>query len=258
MRLIALDTATTVCAVALLEDGRPVVEHSPVLVRTHSQRLMPLIDQALAEAGWSRASLDAVAAGEGPGSFTGVRIGLTTGKALAYALDRPLVTVSTLEAVALSALLPESGDGSGVAAEGRPSAGPGDGPREGDLVCPLLDARRGEVYTALYRVVAPAALRQETPAVSPVLEEWLGGLPAGALWFTGDGAAEHRQRLLQEADRGRRIAGRENLRALAIALLGEREVAAGRTISPLKAVPRYVRRPQAEVIWEQRRSAGTC
>lgn len=235
MRLLALDTATSVCAVALMEDGRAVVEYSPVLHRTHSQRLVPLLDQALAEAGWSRSHLDAIAVGAGPGSFTGVRIGMTTAKALAFALDRPLATVSTLEASALSPLLGEAGSG----------------PAADDLVCPLLDARRGEVYTALYRVAGPAQLQWEAEAVSLPVEEWLERLPRGeTAWFTGEGVPAHQARL-QEVG-GWRMVGQPLLRALAVGLLGHRDAVAGRTVDPLQAVPRYVRRPQPEVLWEER------
>lgn len=242
MRLVAMDTATAVCAVALTEDGRPVVEYNPVLVRTHSQRLVPLLDQALAEAGWSRTSLDGVAVGAGPGSFTGVRIGMSTAKAMAFALDRPLAAVSTLEATALSPLLPPAK--ADAATEGRPAVG--------ERVCPLLDARRGEVYTALYRVVGPAELEEIAPATSPVLEDWLGRLPPEPVWFAGEGAEAQRQRL-QEGAPLWRIVARPHLRGLAVALLGGRELESGRRLDPALALPRYVRRPQAEVLWEERR-----
>ncbi|MHB9144907.1 MAG: tRNA (adenosine(37)-N6)-threonylcarbamoyltransferase complex dimerization subunit type 1 TsaB [Symbiobacteriia bacterium] len=251
MRLVAIDTATAVCAVALMEDGQCVVEKSPELVRTHSQWLVPLLDEALADAGWGRRDIEAVAVGEGPGSFTGVRIGLSSAKAIAFALGVPLVTVGTLEAIALSTLLPPADMAAAQAAAS--------GPQVGDLVCPLLDARRGEVYTALYRVVAPAELRQERPPVSPTLSVWLAELPIeGRLWFTGEGVQAYRPQLLEEAARGRRISAQATLRALAVGLLGQREVLAGRTVVPDAAVPLYVRRSQAEVVWEQRQGGPTC
>lgn len=226
-----------------MDGDQCIVEKSPVLLRTHSQQLVPLLDEALAEAGWRRQDLGAVAVGEGPGSFTGVRIGLSSAKAIAFALDVPLVTVSTLEAIALSTLLP-------------PAAPV---PQVGDLVCPLLDARRGEIYTALYRVLGPAELREERPPVSPTLAEWLTGLPGDVpVWFTGEGVQSYRAQLMEEAARGRRIAPQESLRARAVGLLGQGSLRAGRTVPPVEAVPRYVRRSQAEVIWEQRQETPGC
>lgn len=248
MRIVAMDTATAVCAVALLEDGRTVVEYNPVLVRTHSQRLVPLLDEAMAEAGWTRSSLDGVAVGAGPGSFTGVRIGMTTAKAMAFALDLPLVAVSTLEALALSPILPAAGPTS----SGSPGVGPDSAPAVGDLICPLIDARRGEVYTALYRIAGPTDLREVAPAVSPVLGDWLEQLPPEPLWFAGEGAVAQRIRL-QEGTASWRIVAEPFLRGQAVALLGRRELKAGRRLDPVEALPHYVRRPQAEVLWEERR-----
>ncbi|MGE5590388.1 MAG: tRNA (adenosine(37)-N6)-threonylcarbamoyltransferase complex dimerization subunit type 1 TsaB [Bacillota bacterium] len=245
-----MDTATAVCAVALTEDGRPVVEYNPILVKTHSQRLVPLLDEALAEAGWSRSSLDAVAVGAGPGSFTGVRIGMSTAKAMAFALDLPLSAVSTLEATALSSLLPPAD----AAADETAAAETNVRPAVGELVCPLLDARRGEVYTALYRAAGPAELEEAVPATSPVLEDWLKQLPPKPVWFAGEGAESQRRRL-QEGAAPWRIVAQPFLRGLAVALLGRRELEAGRRLDPVEALPRYVRRPQAEVLWEERRHA---
>jgi tRNA threonylcarbamoyladenosine biosynthesis protein TsaB len=126
MLILALETATASCTVAVVQDDRLLAELTLHVPRAHSTRLMPLVAQAVAESGVERRDLDAIAAGIGPGSFTGLRIGLATAKSLAYALGKPAVGVPTLLATAY-----------------------GTGAQTG-LVVPLLDARRGEVFAAAY------------------------------------------------------------------------------------------------------------
>lgn len=126
MLILGLDTATRVCGVSLLHEDTLVAEYTQNLDKTHSQRLMPLIRALLRDTGHMPADLTAVAAASGPGSFTGIRIGVATARALAHGLRIPAVGVSTLRALA----------------RGIPAAD--------HLICPILDARRSQVYTALY------------------------------------------------------------------------------------------------------------
>lgn len=124
MRVLALDTSTELGSVALLVDGELAAElHARVRAR-HGETLLPLVGHALALTGLARREIDLVAVGIGPGSFTGTRIGVATAKGLAVALDRPLVGVVSLRALA-------------EAAPGR-------------FVAPIVDAHKGEVYVALY------------------------------------------------------------------------------------------------------------
>ncbi len=127
-RLLAMDTATDACTVALRWDGetRERHEHTP---RAHLQNLLPMVESLLAEAGCSLAALDAIAFGRGPGSFTGLRITIATVQGLAFGADLPAVPVSTLAALALSTMR-------------RTGA---------EHVATALDARMGEVYWALYQ-----------------------------------------------------------------------------------------------------------
>lgn len=138
MRTLALETSTRRGTVALVEDGRTIATRRNDDPRTHAERVVPMIDEALAEAGWGRSSLDVIACGIGPGSFTGVRVALATGKGIAFALGRPIVGVGSLRAMV-----------------------GGLDPRPGDLVVPLLDARKGEVFYAVY---APGGDEQVAPA----------------------------------------------------------------------------------------------
>src|SRR5215470_19138995 len=124
---MAVETSTLAGGVALLDGERLVGEYLLDVRATHSERLMPTIDRVLADAGWKPGELDGLAVAVGPGSFTGLRIGLSAVKGLALALAIPIAAVPTLDAMA--AALPFA-----------------------DLpVCPVIDARKGEVYASLYR-----------------------------------------------------------------------------------------------------------
>ena len=129
--LLALETATDVCSVAVLRDGAVTAQASLHRPRVHAEQLVPLVDNLLERAAVNRADLDAIAVSMGPGSYTGLRIGVSTAKGLAMALDAALIGVPTLEALAASV---------------QPAAA------TGDVACALLDARRDEVYAAAYEI----------------------------------------------------------------------------------------------------------
>ena len=175
MTLLALETATDTCGAALLQDEQVVAEAHLHRPRVHAERLTPLVEDVLAHADVTAADLDAVAVSMGPGSYTGLRIGVSTAKGWALATDADLVGVPTLEA---------------YAARVRPMAAPG------DVLCPLIDARRDEVYAAAYRVTADdLAVQAETKALTvDALSEWIGAVE-GRLWLMGDGAAKSRDAL---------------------------------------------------------------
>ena len=170
-RILALDTATDACSVAL-QDGERTLHRFELAAQSHTRRLLPLVDELLAEAGWTLSTLDALAYGRGPGSFTGLRIGLGTVQGLAFAQDIPVIGVSTLEAMAVGywAQCPEH------------SSYP---------VLTALDARMQEVYWCLFspsegrpvpcveeRVAAPAQVA-EWPEVCRLESPWAG---VGAGW----------------------------------------------------------------------------
>lgn len=128
--LLAIDTASETCAIAILR-GEDVIERAEHVGQRHSERLIPMIEALLAEAGVCLTSLDAVAFGAGPGSFTGLRIACGVAQGLAYAIDRPVVAVGNLEALAFNAACQAP---------------------EASLVAAGLDARMGECYWAAYRI----------------------------------------------------------------------------------------------------------
>ena len=124
---LGIDTANTPLSVALVEDGRIVCEQTSTLKKTHSIQAMPAVERILQEASLRPSDLDAIAVSAGPGSYTGVRIGVTLAKTLAWTLNIPLVGVSSLEVIAANAV-----------------------PFEG-VICPIVDARREHVYCGLYK-----------------------------------------------------------------------------------------------------------
>ena len=127
MKILGIDTSTPIGSVALIDGESLVAEHTLNIVKAHSSRLMPAIDTVLKWGDITADELDGCAVGIGPGSFTGIRIGIATIKSLCYALDKPIIGVSTLEAIAYNLRWTEG------------------------LICPILDARRNESYGAIFR-----------------------------------------------------------------------------------------------------------
>jgi tRNA threonylcarbamoyladenosine biosynthesis protein TsaB len=227
MRLLAVETSTRTGALALVDGGRVCAESRLDVAATHGERLLPAIDALLGAAGASLAGVDGFAVALGPGSFTGLRIGVATVKGLAFATGRPVVGIPTLDALAWSL------------------------PFAANPVCPVLDARKGEVYTALYRtaegrleVLAPAR------AVAPgMLARDLDGAHPGPVIFVGDGVwtyggllAEHLGARARLAPPGLRLPSAASLADLGLAAL-----AAGVRHDPASLVPIYVRPSEAEL-----------
>lgn len=187
---LALDTSTASMTVALAREGRVLAERDSRSERNHSIRLLPEVEDLLDEAGLEPNGLAAIAVGRGPGSYTGIRIGVTVAKMMAWSLNKPLYAVSSLEALAYGTVLPEAageaGPDSAAAASGSAA-----------WIVPLMDARRGKAYTGLYehgpegwRCVAEDGIR--------LVEEWLEQLKerlhagragdVGQVLFVGDHA----------------------------------------------------------------------
>jgi tRNA threonylcarbamoyladenosine biosynthesis protein TsaB len=170
--LLALDTATEACSVALLHDGQ-VRSHYEVIPRLHAQRLLPMIQAILAEAGIALSAVDALAFGRGPGAFTGVRIAIGVVQGLAFALDRPVLPVSSLATLAQRALREHGAQ----------------------QVAAAIDARMDEVYWGCYRAQEGEMRLQGSEAV---LAPEQAILPRGAEgdWFAaGTGWGTHVSRM---------------------------------------------------------------
>jgi tRNA threonylcarbamoyladenosine biosynthesis protein TsaB len=216
MRVLAVETSTLAGGVALL-DGESVRGEYVLDVRTtHSERLMSAIDRVLSDAGWTARDLQALAVAVGPGSFTGLRIGLSTIKGLAFALGIPVAPVPTLDAMAASlpwASLP---------------------------VCPVIDARKGEVYTCLYRWDGTGMRREwEYLAIPP--EELARRLDEPTI-LLGDGASAVHAPLARLAPPPRRAPS-----PACVGFLGLERLRAGSTIAPADLTPLYLRPSEAEL-----------
>jgi tRNA threonylcarbamoyladenosine biosynthesis protein TsaB len=162
LKLLAIDTSTNICSVCVSDDGHIVAEYVTSSSVTHSQRLAPAIDFLFSHLDWPIDQLDGIAVVHGPGSFTGLRIGLSIVKGLAFALNIPVTALSALE----------------VAAHQIPFSG---------LISPAMDARRGEIFTCLYEN-ASGTLQRKTEAVSILPETWKEELPDMPIYFCGPGA----------------------------------------------------------------------
>jgi tRNA threonylcarbamoyladenosine biosynthesis protein TsaB len=150
--ILALDTCVDACSVALWADGRAVAAISEPMVRGHQERLAPMVAETLDQAGVSPSALDRIAVTVGPGSFTGLRVGLAFARAMALALDRPCMGIGTLEAMALGA--------------GR------------GFVAACLDARRERVYLQVFADGAPVMAPDQldlAAASARLAELWTGG-----------------------------------------------------------------------------------
>ena len=166
MKILALETSATACSVALCEDEALLAQSFEHCGLTHSRTLMPMLEGMLATAGVSLEEVDLIAVAAGPGSFTGLRIGVSAAKGLAWPGDKPCAGVSTLEAMAWTAA------------------------HTGREICPVMDARRHQVYNARFAPTADDGLTRLAPDRAIALEELTEELKkAGtAQILVGDGA----------------------------------------------------------------------
>ncbi len=163
MRILGIESSSLVASVALVTDDRLTAEYTVDFKKTHSQTLLPMLDEIARMLELDLSTVDAIAVAAGPGSFTGLRIGGATAKGLGLALNKPLVHVPTVDAMAYNLW----GCGS--------------------LVCPLMDAKRRQVYTGIYRMEPDMRVIQEQCAMDAAeLAEELNGLGEPVV-FLGDG-----------------------------------------------------------------------
>jgi len=225
VRVLALDSATNVAGVALVEDNRLIAEIFLNTNKTHSQRLLPIVAQILQETAIELCDLDGLSVTIGPGSFTGLRIGLSTVKGLALAIGLPLVGVPTLDVLARN----------GLGWSG--------------LICPVLNARRQEVYTCLYRALG-GEIRRLTGymAVSPQALADLAGVMEEPLLLMGDGVEVCRKTLCDRLGLKLHIADAALLfpRAAHAAFLGLERLAKGDSDNLHSLSPFYIRQSEAE------------
>ncbi len=229
MKILGIDSSGLVASVAVVEDDVLLAEYTTNYKKTHSQTLLPMLDEISKMIDLDMSSLDAIAIAAGPGSFTGLRIGAATAKGLGLALDKPLVEVKTLEGLAYNMY----------------------GSRQ--LICPMMDARRNQVYTGLYEfrqnehgfqlytIMEQCALDiQEIVAKVNALER--------EVIFLGDGVPVYRDAIMEKTRVNYEFAspGHAYQRASSIAVLGQEYFKQGRTVPAAMHQPIYLRKSQAE------------
>ncbi len=231
MKVLALDSSGLVASVAVVEDdgvnGNLLAEYTVNYKKTHSQTLLPMLDEIAGMIELDLNTLDAIAVAGGPGSFTGLRIGSATAKGLGLALDKPLVHVPTVDALACNLYGTER------------------------LICPLMDARRNQVYTGIYQFRGnrlDALLPQTVTDIREIAEQ-LCKLKREVI-FLGDGVPVYREALTERLMAGQEFsfapAHLNKQRAGAVAVLALRYLREGKSETAAKHRPEYLRLPQAE------------
>ncbi len=232
MKILALDSSGLVASVALAEDDNLIAEYTVQYKKTHSQTLLPMLEEIGRMVELDLATVDAIAVAAGPGSFTGLRIGSATAKGLAFALEKPVVPVPTVDALAFQMYSAR------------------------DLVCPIMDARRSQVYTGIYEFISGRdgrfaydmrVVREQCAVSFDEIAEDLNGLDRSVV-FLGDGVPVFQERMEQRMHVPYTTAPLHRARqsAAAVAALGVRYYAEGRAVDGAAFAPEYLRLSQAE------------
>lgn len=225
MRLLALDSSGLVASVALLVDDTLIAEYTTNFKKTHSQTLLPMLDEIVKMTDTKLEELDVIAVSAGPGSFTGLRIGSATAKGLGLALKKPIIGVPTVDALAYNLYGTEA------------------------LICPIMDARRGQVYTGLYEFEKNEFQVIEEQKVTTITEllEQLTTMDRNVI-FLGDGVEVHRT-LIEETLKDKVSFAPAHLakqRAGAVAMLASEYYKQGKMEDAKDHAPEYLRLSQAE------------
>jgi tRNA threonylcarbamoyladenosine biosynthesis protein TsaB len=224
VRILAIDTSTRVGSIALVEGPLLKAQNILDIRATHNQRLLPGIERILTDAGWSLDDLDGFAVSLGPGSFTGLRIGLSIVKGLAWATGKPLVGVPTLDGLAANvSFVPY-------------------------MICPILDARKGEIYAALYRQGDEGIPERLTSYMAIKPEEMLA-LISETTVIIGDGLLSHGDYLRRELGNLLVLAPPHLsvIHASSVAWLGWHRLRSGEFEDVSSCTPLYVRPSEAEL-----------
>ena len=237
MKVLAIESSGLTASVAVVEETRTVAEYTVDYKKTHSQTLLPMIDEVVRMTDLELAEIDAIAVSGGPGSFTGLRIGSATAKGLGLALDKPLIHVPTVDGLAYQVY----------------------GCR--DIICPIMDARRNQVYTGIYTFSASAGKKEGTREVDPVFQVLRMQMAIAVedlirrlnnynrpVVFLGDGVPVYREML----SAGLKVpysfvpSYMNRQRAAVVGALGIRYYKAGKYETAMEHQPEYLRQSQAE------------
>lgn len=225
MKVLAIDSSGMAASAAVANDNNVIAEFTINNRQTHSQTLLPMVDNVVQMSEIPLTEIDAIAVASGPGSFTGLRIGSATAKGLGFALNKPVVPVPSLDALAYKAACFNG------------------------IICPLMDARRNQVYTAAYHIKEGRLvniIEQKATGIMDILPE-LRAYGREVL-FLGDGADVYKDIIIKEADMKFSFAPAHISKqsAASVAMLGIIYYSEGRYESAAEHRPFYLRKPQAE------------
>lgn len=228
MKVLGIDTSAVVCSVAVVSDHETLASKTVSEGLTHSETLLPSIKEILRESDTSISSLDGIAVSHGPGSFTGLRIGISAVKGLAISHSIPCIGVSTLEALAMNAL-----------------------DFEGMVICPVMDARRGEFYNGLFRIQDRSLIRlcEDRAVHGEKIAEELAMYES--VLILGDGAEKFTQQNPQFAECLAPLDWRYQS-GDSVARLGLCLIKSGFSKFCKELSPKYLRLPQAEREWNEK------
>ena len=225
MKILALDSSGMAASVAVVEDENMLAEYTVNYKKTHSQTLLPMLDAAVQMIQLKLDTIDAIAVASGPGSFTGLRIGSATAKGLGLALDKPIIGVPTTQAMAYNLF------------------------GAGGVVCPIMDARRNQVYTGIYGFKNGHLEILEDQMAADIYQviEKLNALKCPVI-FTGDGISVYREVIDQNIQVPAEYAPAHlnRQRASAVAALAMEYLKEGRVQTAAEHRPEYLRMSQAE------------
>ncbi|SHE73865.1 tRNA threonylcarbamoyladenosine biosynthesis protein TsaB [Caldanaerobius fijiensis DSM 17918] len=231
MKVLAIDTATALASVALTEEDKVIAECSVSNIKTHSKVLMPIISKIFDMASLKPEDIDVIGVSIGPGSFTGVRIGVATAKGMAISLKKPLIGISTLDGLAQNTPFVDS------------------------IICPILDAREHQVNNALYRF-EKNALKRLTDYRAIDIDELLSELKEyrESIIFSGDGVFLYKDILIETLAEKALLAPVNAImpRASSIAHLAAKRAKEGTSSSSLSVVPIYLKKSYAERVKENK------
>jgi tRNA threonylcarbamoyladenosine biosynthesis protein TsaB len=228
MYILGIETSTTTGSVAIISESSVIAQYSLNIEITHSERLMSTVDRVLKDTGIAIGEMDGYAVAIGPGSFTGLRIGLAAVKGLALVTGKPIAAVPTLQALAWNL------------------------PHAAHPVCPMLDARKKEVYAATYRFEGPVLVHVMAEAVLSLAS--LSERMSGTTIFTGEASHLFRGEIQEIFGERALFAPHSAIlpSASTVAELGLEMIKRGKQADPDSLTPMYIRRPEAEVAWEKK------
>ncbi len=231
MKLLVLDSSGLVASVALIEDDRLIAEYTTGNKLTHSQTLLPMLNEVIKRTSFEMEDIDAIAVAKGPGSFTGLRIGAATAKGLGLALNKPIVPVPTVDGLAYQLF------------------------GTSKIICPMMDARRKQVYTGFYRFEG-GEMKVLKEQCAQSVEDTLDQLRKynESVIFLGDGVPVYHDEIMEKMGESAIFAPAHanRQRAAAVGALAQVYFAQGIYESADEFVPDYLRKSQAEREREER------